>query len=357
MAATYVGNMMGDKNMSFWGNEWARQAIVEFDRHQTLSEFNSGTYTGVTLYALSLWGYMPTNSTIHGRATDIITRTWESVGYYYNPTLMTLGGPWDRTYGFSLKSYLGILGVHITGLIGGIDDGSAPIPLPLVGSEHYADAAIIALTPLISKFHDQYVPPSVLAKLTKLTQSHTHFEQAVSQPFDDLAYPRNYTSWTQGGLSVGGIEVDANVIGGPATSPSAFTPGIILWDAGEGQATGWISHYATSRTIRAVVTEKNLSISYPPSRAFPDLATGKSNVMTFLVSGFRGVTLPPDFGSGGSANLPGLKLAVSGNVVDEGQRIFVYGVAFINDLPYYNLTYVLPEGLDVPEIVLAFDKM
>ncbi|KAG6909244.1 hypothetical protein DXG01_001426 [Tephrocybe rancida] len=358
MSATYVGNMMNDKNMSFWGDEWARQAIVEFDRHQTLSEFNSGTYTGVTLYALTLWGYMPKNSTIAGRATDIITKTWESVGNYYNPTLKTLGGPWDRTYGFSLQSYFGILGVHITGLIGGIDNGTAPLPRPLVGCEHYGDAAVVALIPLISKFHDQFVPPSVRAKLTKLTQSHAHFEQAVSQPFDDLAYPRNYTSWTQAGLSVGAIEVDSIVVGGPATSSEAFTPGIILWDAGAGQATGWISHYATSRTIRAVATEKNLTISYPPSRAFPTFTTGLSNVMTFLISGFRLVTLSEDLFANGSAVLPGLKLTLTGNVVDAGQRLFAYDKAVpINDLQYYNLTYVLPEGLEVPEIVLTFEKI
>lgn len=41
MAATYVGHMMTDANMTFWGNEWARQAIVEFDRFGTLSEVGS----------------------------------------------------------------------------------------------------------------------------------------------------------------------------------------------------------------------------------------------------------------------------------------------------------------------------
>jgi hypothetical protein len=65
-------------------------------------QFNSGTYTGVTLYALSLWGYMPKNSTIAIHAKDIISKTWTSIGNYYNPTLNTLGGPFDRTYGYDL---------------------------------------------------------------------------------------------------------------------------------------------------------------------------------------------------------------------------------------------------------------
>ncbi|KAG6909245.1 hypothetical protein DXG01_001427 [Tephrocybe rancida] len=38
MSAMYVGNMMNDKDMTFWGNEWARQIIVEFDRYKILSE-------------------------------------------------------------------------------------------------------------------------------------------------------------------------------------------------------------------------------------------------------------------------------------------------------------------------------
>jgi hypothetical protein len=66
------------------------------------TQFNSGTYTGVTLYALSLWGYMPQGSTIAKHAKDIIAKTWTSIGMYYNPTLHTLGGPWDRAYGYNM---------------------------------------------------------------------------------------------------------------------------------------------------------------------------------------------------------------------------------------------------------------
>ena len=67
-----------------------------------MEQYNSGTYTGVSLYALSLWGYMPKNSTIVSRAADIITKIWEDVGYFYNPTLHSLGPPWDRAYGYDM---------------------------------------------------------------------------------------------------------------------------------------------------------------------------------------------------------------------------------------------------------------
>jgi hypothetical protein len=38
MASTYVGAMMNDANMSYWGDKWAEEAITEFDRYETLSE-------------------------------------------------------------------------------------------------------------------------------------------------------------------------------------------------------------------------------------------------------------------------------------------------------------------------------
>jgi len=86
--------------------------------------------------------------------------------------------------------------------------------------------------------------------------------------------------------------------------------------------------------------------------------------MTFLISGFNGVTLPADFLSAQTNythTLPGLKLTVSGNVptnTGDGGRSFIYGVGTLNDQSYYNLTYVIPEQLEgVPTITFEFEKL
>ncbi|KIY67025.1 hypothetical protein CYLTODRAFT_462105 [Cylindrobasidium torrendii FP15055 ss-10] len=362
MSATYVGNMMGDANMSYWGDHWANEAIQAFDKYSTISEFNSGTYTGVSLYALSLWGYMPESSVISSRAADIITKTWETVGQIYNPTLHTLGGPWDRTYGYDLRRYFGILGGHIAGLLGGIADGSAPIPRPLVGCSHYGDAVILALMPLTAKFHDPYVPASVIESLKSLSGPHAYFAQSVSPPFDDEAYPRNYTTWTQDGLSVGGIESDENVVGGPATSQTAYVPASFIWktDVPEAKDRGrlaWMFHHPTASSISAVVSSTNLTIKYPPSRAFPEHST-TSNIMSFLFSGVYKTTLTQDFLANGTAVYSGLKLTVSGNVAS-GNRTLVYGQDAINEVSFYNLTYTIPDDLgdEVPTLIWEFEKL
>ncbi|KAJ7588125.1 hypothetical protein C8J56DRAFT_746645, partial [Mycena floridula] len=123
------------------------------------------------------------NSTIRGRATEIIAKTWTNIGNFYNPTLRSLGGPWDRAYGYDMQNSVGILGLTITGIIGGISDGTAPIPIPLIGSEHYGDAAIVAHLPIVAKFMEPYIPASAKKALTTLT-SGSHFAQAASPPFD-----------------------------------------------------------------------------------------------------------------------------------------------------------------------------
>ncbi|KAJ7660427.1 hypothetical protein B0H17DRAFT_1212605 [Mycena rosella] len=357
MSATYVGKMMGDANMSFWGDQWATEAVANFNLYDTLAEFNSGTYTGVTLYALSLWGYMPKNSTIAVHAKDIIAKTWTAVGTFYNPTLHTLGGPFDRAYGYDLRAYYGILGGMITGLIGGIEDGTAPLPKPIIGSEHFGDAAANILTPLIARFHDPYVPATVVAQLKSLAgPGHAHFAQAVSPPWDSPSVPRNYTSWTAAGLSIGGIQSDEKVIGGAATNQAAYVPASILWAAGPRNTTAWFNLYPTSGSISAVAFPTGLAISYAPSRAFPN-STLASSVMTFLFSGAAHLSVPADFLANGTGVLPGLRFRVSGSVVTEGTRSLVYGVGSINDLPYYNLTFAFPGLEGVPEIVIEVEKV
>jgi hypothetical protein len=49
---------------------------------------------------------MPQNAVIAKNAPDMIKKIWEvQIGDLYNPSLSTLGGPWDRAYGFDMVSF------------------------------------------------------------------------------------------------------------------------------------------------------------------------------------------------------------------------------------------------------------
>lgn len=96
-------------------------------------------------------------------------------------------------------------------------------------------------TTLISKFHDPHVPSAVRSRLVQGTETpHLTEAQAVSPPFDDVRFPRNYTSWNGEGISVGAIEVDGRFVGGAATSPMQFAPAVLLWMTPAGQV-AWLA--------------------------------------------------------------------------------------------------------------------
>jgi len=65
--SSYVGNRLNDSNMTLSGYHYAQESLALFNRTKTLSEFNSGTYTGVSLFALTLWAkYLPANDIMTG---------------------------------------------------------------------------------------------------------------------------------------------------------------------------------------------------------------------------------------------------------------------------------------------------
>jgi hypothetical protein len=117
--STYVGQQQNDTNMTRAGETEAREIIDLFERANTLSEFNSGTYTGVSLFALTLWvKYLPEGHFMHQRGRLMIEETWKAVGELWHADLKNMAGPWDRAYGFDMKRYLSLLALWFWTIVG-----------------------------------------------------------------------------------------------------------------------------------------------------------------------------------------------------------------------------------------------
>jgi hypothetical protein len=115
----WIGRRMNDSNMTTAGEAYAKEIIDLFTRDNTLSEFNSGTYAGVSLFAMTLWAkYMPQDSLMGRYGPDMIRHTWTSLGQLYNANLKNVAGPWDRSYGFDMNRYLSILALQMWTLVG-----------------------------------------------------------------------------------------------------------------------------------------------------------------------------------------------------------------------------------------------
>ncbi|KAK8869446.1 hypothetical protein IAR55_000010 [Kwoniella newhampshirensis] len=355
VSATYVGSLFHDANITYWAEVWAKEAVDLFDQTDSISEFNGGTYEGVTLFAISLAQYTPKNSTIYNVAPRLIKTMWNQIAETYNPSLNTLSGPWDRTYGFDLTQYYGILGSAITGIIG--LKGSYPMPKPLDGSVHYTDMAVIPMQMVVAPYVEAQITAEAKSKLTSLYDDHLYTAQAISPPWDKRV--RNYTYWVADGLSAGGVSFDESVVGGPSINRPSFSPGVILWDAGKsGAGSGYISYYPSNPSCEIVASSSNLTIRYVPSSDWPNGIV--SNSIQLSISSLPDFQLNKGAFADGTASLPGLDVALSGNVVEQGNMSISFTGDGINSFQYYNLTYTIPspllEGEDVPELVVGFTK-
>jgi len=118
--AAWAGRRLNDSNMTFTGETLGQEVIDLFTNStNTLSEFNSPTYTGVSLWALSLWDkYLPSESVLKTNAPLMITSTWETVGELWHPQLKNLAGSWDRAYGWDMNRYVSLIALHIWNVVG-----------------------------------------------------------------------------------------------------------------------------------------------------------------------------------------------------------------------------------------------
>lgn len=115
----WTGRRLKETNMTRSGERYAKDIIDLFNRANTLSEFNSGTYTGVSLYGLTLWSkYSHKDSIMAKYGPQMIKHTWEAVGDLWHPGMKNMAGPWDRSYGYDMNRYLSLMALWFWSLAG-----------------------------------------------------------------------------------------------------------------------------------------------------------------------------------------------------------------------------------------------
>ncbi|KAJ8070823.1 hypothetical protein OCU04_001184 [Sclerotinia nivalis] len=334
----WTGHRLNDSNMTTAGENYAQQIIDLFDRANTLSEFNSGTYTGVSLFAMTLWAkYLPDDSVMKQRGASMIQYTWEAVSNLWHPQLLNVAGPWDRSYGFDMTKYLSLLALHIWNAVG--KNKSSIIDKPYIMS-HNSDFAYGPLFAILSEFHNSLIPASVIDALESFKGEHTFTSSTYSPPFD--LYPRNITAWLAKDISIGAETFNENVIGGPAKNQDTFNPALMQWNTGDG--IGWLTLYATEMHVIAEAGPGSLNLTYPEGN--------DTSIFTFLLSPFAAKRTISSL-----EDIQGLNLQVSGTVNMNYTLSFAGGFggadATINDFEFWNVTFTMPtNSSEVPHILL-----
>ncbi|KAF0644232.1 hypothetical protein FPSE5266_12152 [Fusarium pseudograminearum] len=334
----WTGRRLKESNMTRSGERYAQQIIDLFDRANTLSEFNSGTYTGVSLYGLTLWSkYLPKDSIMAKHGPEMIKHTWEAVGSLWHPGMKNMAGPWDRSYGYDMNRYLSLMALWFWAFIG--KENSSLIQKPQVMS-HMADYAWAPLFAVLAKSHKKLIPKQVLAGLTTFKGEHNFTASTFYPPFDTV--PRNISTWVSKDLTIGAQSFRQISLGGPGQSQEAYNPAVVQWNTGK--EISFISLYPSETALDVEVGPGKLHLSYPRGNS--------SSVFSLLVGTFIGKPTIESW-----EDLPNLQVNVSGNTNPKFQLSF--GGAFggssktLRDFELWNFTYTMPESFQgVPALTL-----
>ncbi|KAJ2906090.1 hypothetical protein MKZ38_003127 [Zalerion maritima] len=348
----WTGRKIGDANMTLAAETYASEVIELFERDNTLSEFNSGTYAGVSLYALTLWAkYMPEDSVMRQKGASMIKYTWETLSSLYNANIRNVAGPWDRSYGYDMTRYLSILALQIWTIIG---KDKSPMNAKPYAMGHKGDFAIGPLVAILAPFHNSLLEKtSVPSTLLQFPGEHNVETTAFSPPFD--TYPRNITAYLSANLTLGAETFSEDAIGGPATSANSFNPAVAQWLRPDGTV-GWATYHPQVKSLVAIAGQGFLSLTYP------DWQGGdKDNVGAFVIligtnspTGTRDIT--------GWDGVEGVAVTITGNINMQPTISFngIYGGAgeVINSFSvfeFWNFTYTVPSGItEAPNMMLQF---
>ncbi|KAK8075330.1 hypothetical protein PG997_009993 [Apiospora hydei] len=339
----WTGRRLGDQNMTDAGEHYAQEIVDLFVRHNTLSEFNSGTYTGVSIFGLLLWcKYLPAGDSVMSEyGPKMLRDTWSAVAQLWHPGMRNMAGPWDRAYGYDMNRYVSLMALWMWTLVG--KEQSSLIKKPQVMS-HSADWAWSPLMAVLADYHATLLPDGLLDSLTRFGGEHTFEAQAYYPPYDYA--PRNITTWLSENVTIGAESYKETVIGGPSTSQESFNPTVVQWTTGSEIA--FLSLYPTERSLDVQVTPWRLDLSYPEGNA--------SSIFTLVVSAFAdGRTVH------GWEDVKGISVNVSGNVNATHSLSFAGQMGGrskpLRDFEYWNFTYVMPDGFrGLPQLSLEFSR-
>ncbi|KXJ95465.1 hypothetical protein Micbo1qcDRAFT_217193 [Microdochium bolleyi] len=338
----YVGRRLGDQNMTDAGEAYAQEIIDLFTLSNTLSEFNSGTYTGVSAFGLTLWAkYLPEDSVMAQQGPKMLLETWKAVAQLWHPEMRNMAGPWDRSYGYDMNRYLSIMALWFWTIVG--KENSSMIKKPEMMS-HSADFAFAPMVVVLADFHASLLPEDLKQSLRTFDVAERTFAaQAYYPPYDTV--PRNISTWLSRNLTIGAESFNQTDLGGPARSQEAFNPVVAQWKVGGEIA--FLSLYPTEKALQAEVTPGKVTLSYPKGDA--------ASVFTLLVSTFSSKRTVKSI-----ADIQGLNLTVTGNA-DLDYKLSFAGQnggsnKMLRDFELWNFTYTMPEDFKgVPSLSLEFD--
>jgi hypothetical protein len=232
-----------DKNADWQkqAGDWTESVYSLFRKYDAFYEYNSPTYYGVDLYGLALWRDYGTTKRIQTIGSEMEATMWKDIASFYNPLLRNVSGPYDRSYGMDMESYVSIVGVWMRTVL---DAQAAPLPAIAASTDHVADAWFAPHLAILGT----RIPPDALAKMKKFEGEHLLHKQITAE--------RAATAWIGRDVIFGGESTSKTKDAGTTTQ---FHPATVQWRTPSGEI-GWV-RLMQSPMIDATADKQGLTIS------------------------------------------------------------------------------------------------
>lgn len=311
VATSWTGLKWNNSNMTQTGNKDAEQFLNLFDLNGTLSEFNSPTYAGVSLYALTIAAkYISTDSVIGAQASRVIQQIWDYQSLLWNANMRNFAGPWDRSYGYDMNKYVAIMSEWIWTMVGRQSVWKQKNPIYILA--HADDLEFAPLISVLSGFHRSLLSNETVSRFTTFSGEHIYSGHTYAPPRD--LEQRNISTWLSENLTIGTVSFNQNAVGGFVTDRTSFSPSVVQWLRSDGSI-GYFNLYPTVSAMKASVAPSSLTLTYP-------LGTS-SSIFTFILAS-NPLGGPRDISS--LSDVSGLNIAVTGGTVDPVPQISFCGL-------------------------------
>ena len=227
---------------------WIREVSRLYHLYNSFEEYNSPTYYGADLFGLALWRSYGSTAEIRAAGDNIEAHLWSDIADFYQPNLRNIAGPYDRSYGMDMETYVAFTGVWMRSIL---PADKAPLPIPDLNTDHLGD---LWFAPHITVLGAN-APAAALAKMKTFSGEHMVKRQIT----DD----RSATAWVGEKVILGGENTKLTK---DAPEDTQFHPATAQWHTPSG-STGWFYVWQSPKinvdvdhTTMAVTTDGTITI-------------------------------------------------------------------------------------------------